>query len=62
MAGEDFSYFSQERPSVLFKLGCRNEELGITAPIHHNKFDIDESTMKYGAAVFCEFAVDFLNR
>lgn len=62
MAGEDFSYFSQERPSVLFKLGCRNEELGIIAPIHHNKFDIDESTMKYGAAVFCEFAVDFLNR
>lgn len=60
MAGEDFSYFSQERPSLLFKLGCRNEELGIVSPIHRNTFDIDESCMKYGAALFSAFALDFL--
>lgn len=60
MAGEDFAYFSQERPSVLVKLGCRNEAMGITAPIHHSSFDIDESCMKTGIAVFSQFALDYL--
>ncbi len=60
MAGEDFSYFSQKVPSALFKLGCRNEEKGITAPIHNSKFDIDESAMKYGVAIFADFALRFL--
>lgn len=61
MAGEDFSYFSQVRPSLLFKLGCRNEKLGIVSPIHQNTFDIDESSLKIGAILFSEFALEFLN-
>ena len=61
MAGEDFSYFSQVRPSLLFKLGCRNEELGIVSPIHQNTFDIDESSLKIGAILFSKFALEFLN-
>lgn len=60
MAGEDFAYFSQERPSVLVKLGCRNEKLGITAPIHHSSFDIDESCLKTGIALFSQFVLDYL--
>lgn len=62
MAGEDFSYFSQVCPSVLFKLGCRNEKAGITSAIHQSTFDIDESSLKIGALLFCEFAIDFLNQ
>lgn len=61
MAGEDFAYFSQNRPSVLFKLGCRNENLGIINPIHHSSFDIDENCLKTGVKVFTRFVLDYLN-
>ena len=61
MAGEDFSYFSQNRPSVLFKLGCRNKSLGIVNPIHHSSFDIDENCLKTGVKVFVGFVLDYLN-
>lgn len=60
MAGEDFSYFSQTVPSALFKLGCRNEEKGITAPLHSPHFDLDENSLIHGVAIFTEFALDFL--
>lgn len=62
MAGEDFSYFSQNRPSVLFKLGCRNENFGIVNPIHHSSFDIDEDCLKIGATVFVRFVMDYFRR
>lgn len=61
MAGEDFSYFSQNRPAVLFKLGCRNKSLGIVSPIHHSSFDIDENCLKTGVKVFVGFVLDYLN-
>ena len=61
MAGEDFSYFSQSRPSVLFKLGCRNKSLGIVSLIHHSSFDIDENCLKTGVKVFVGFVLDYLN-
>lgn len=61
MAGEDFSYFSQNRPSVLFKLGCRNKSLGIVSPIHHSSFDIDENCLKTGVKVFVGFVLNYLN-
>lgn len=61
MAGEDFAYFSQAVPSALFKLGCRNEQMGITAPIHNPMFDIDESCLVNGTAIFTDFALHFLS-
>lgn len=61
MAGEDFSYFSQNRPSVLFKLGCRNKSLGVVSLIHHSSFDIDENCLKTGVKVFVGFVLDYLN-
>ena len=60
MAGEDFAYFTQNRPSVLFKLGCRNEEKGIQYPLHHSQFDVDEECLKHGASVFTAFVLDYL--
>lgn len=61
MAGEDFSYFTQKVPSVLFKLGCRNEEKGIVNPLHSSRFDIDEASLKCGVSVFLGFVLDYLN-
>jgi len=60
MAGEDFAYFAQHCPSAIFKLGCRNEEKNIIAPIHNSHFDIDETAMQYGLAIFAEAALQFL--
>lgn len=48
MGGEDFSYFSLERPSFFFMVGVRNEDLGIVWPHHHPKFDLDEEGMAPG--------------
>ena len=61
MAGEDFSYFAQLKPSVMIKLGCRNEEMEISAPIHNPMFDIDENCLLTGVLVFANFVKDFLN-
>lgn len=60
MGGEDFAYYTYEVPAMMFRLGIRNDALGITVPGHHPEFDIDESAMKYGVAVFLEYASQFL--
>ncbi|MBA3377774.1 MAG: amidohydrolase, partial [Chloroflexia bacterium] len=48
MGGEDFAYFSLERPSFFFMVGVENEDRGITWPHHHPRFDIDEEGMAPG--------------
>lgn len=58
---ESFAYFSMERPSVFYFLGCRNEEKGIINPAHGNKFDIDEDCLPIGVAVHCAAAFNYLN-
>ena len=62
MAGEDFAYFAKEVPAALFKLGCANKKKGIIYPIHSTKFDIDESCLKYGAMIFLNFVLRFLDQ
>ncbi len=61
MLGEDFAYFAQGVPSVLFKLGSRNEDKGIINPLHHESFDVDEDCLKIGVELFSAFALDFLS-
>ncbi len=61
MTGEDFAYFSQIVPGVMLKLGCRCEEKGLTYPLHHESFDIDENCLKIGVFTFVAVALDFLN-
>ena len=58
MGGEDFAYFANEKPGYMFRLGVRNEEKGIVHTAHTDKFDIDESGLKYGVALFVQFILD----
>ena len=58
---ESFAYFSMERPSVFYFLGCRNEEKGIIHPAHGNRFDIDEECLPIGVAIHCTAAINYLN-
>jgi amidohydrolase len=50
MTAEDFAYYSQEIPACFFRLGVRNEELGIIHEVHHPNFDVDKDSIVNGAA------------
>lgn len=61
MGSEDMPYYFQHAKGIYAFLGYRNEkEESIYFP-HHEKFRIDESYMKYGTALYAQFAIDFLN-
>lgn len=60
MMGEDFAYFAKEKPSAIFKLGCRNSEKNIVYPLHSPMFNIDENCMKTGIRVFVNSALKLL--
>jgi amidohydrolase len=62
MGVESFAYFSLERPSAFYFLGCRNEEKQIVNPAHGSLFDIDEDCLAVGTAIQCQAAWDFLNK
>lgn len=59
--GEDFAYFTQRVPGALAFVGIRNDERGINAPHHNEKFDMDEEALQVGTNLYVQFALDFLN-
>jgi amidohydrolase len=61
MTAEDFSYFAEEVPSCLFRLGVRNEKNGIVANLHSSTFDVDESCMETGTGTMAFLAVRLLS-
>jgi len=48
LTSEDFSYYAQEIPVCFFRLGVRNETLGITYGVHHPLFNIDDRSLVIG--------------
>lgn len=60
MASEDFAYYLGKVPGVFCFLGARNAALDITATNHSDHFTVDESVLKRGAALYAQFAMDFL--
>jgi len=61
MAAEDFSFYSHEVPGCFYRLGTRNEELGITSGVHTPTFNIDEKALKTGMGLMAYLAVNELN-
>ncbi len=61
LGGEDFSYFQQVAPGILFRLGCGNEARGITAQIHTPEFDLDEDCLVVGVKTLATVALNYLN-
>jgi amidohydrolase len=53
LTSEDFSFYAQEIPVCFFRLGVRNEELGIIYGVHHPKFDIDSRALVVGMQAMC---------
>ncbi len=48
MTAEDFSYFAQEIPGCLYRLGVMNQARGIVSNLHASTFDADESSLETG--------------
>jgi amidohydrolase len=46
MAAEDFAYYSQVADACFYRLGTRNEQMGITSSVHTPTFNVDENALK----------------
>lgn len=61
MGSEDFSYFSQKMPAVIFALGTKNEILKSDQQLHSPYFVVDEEALPIGAAFHAAFAISYLD-
>ena len=59
MSSEDFGWYLEKTPGMIFRFGTRNEELGCTALAHRNDFCIDEKGMKTAIQAFCAYIMNF---
>ena len=60
MGSEGFSFDMDEVPGVYGFVGSRDPEKGYTATNHNDCYTVDESLLKRGAAMYAQFAYDFL--
>ena len=60
MTAEDFSYFTNSKSGILYRLGVRNEEKGIVNPLHSPSFNIDEKALEIGVGYMAFLAVSLL--
>ena len=61
MAGEDFAFYQQLAPGVMFGIGIRNEEAGSIHPVHNSRFFVDEDVIPIGAALHTAIAELYLS-
>ncbi len=60
LGGEDFAYYTLERPGCFFNVGTRNEDRGIVWGHHHPRFDIEEEGMAAGIATMGNAVLAYL--
>ncbi|KAK1684251.1 hypothetical protein QYE76_045099 [Lolium multiflorum] len=60
MAGEDFAFYQQLVPGVMFGLGIRNEAVGSVHSAHNPHFFVDEDVLPVGAALHTAIAETYL--
>jgi amidohydrolase len=56
---DDFAYFSEKVPGFYSIIGARNEEVGSVYDHHHERFNIDENSLKRGVAMHVQVALEF---
>lgn len=61
MGSEDMPYYFEKAPGAYAMVGYRNEEKDTIYFPHHEKFNIDEDYMKFGASFHAQFAWDYLH-
>lgn len=60
MGSEDMPFYFKHAKGVFALLGWRNAEKDAIYYPHHEKFKIDEESLKFGTALYAQFALDFL--
>lgn len=60
MAGEDFAFYTHHVDSCFYRLGTRNEDLGIIAGVHTPNFNIDEKALEIGPGLMAWLALEEL--
>lgn len=60
MGGEDMAFYLQKVPGTLFFLGAAKKTDGTIYPIHHAKFDLDESVLWTGSGLLAKVAYEWL--
>ncbi|CAI9087002.1 OLC1v1020953C1 [Oldenlandia corymbosa var. corymbosa] len=61
MAGEDFAFYQEVIPGVMFSIGIRNEDKGSFHSPHSPYFFLDEDVLPIGAALHTAIAETYLN-
>lgn len=61
MTSEDFAFFSQSYPSMMYRLGVKDPSAEKIFPLHTNTFRVEESALKTGSAMMSWLALKFLN-
>lgn len=60
MGSEDMSILMEKVPGLLCFIGYYNEECGSVYPVHSVHFRVDEKLLPRGAALYAQFAYDYL--
>ena len=60
MTAEDFGWFSNAYPSMLYRLGVKGATTEEILPLHTNRFSADESSLKTGLIMLSWLAINFL--
>lgn len=60
MGSEDFSYYLEHVPGVMFRLGVAGDQVG-RAPLHTPQFDIDERSLAIGMRLMTAMAIEYFN-
>ena len=60
MGGEDMAFFLEKAPGTFFFLSNPKAVNGVEYPHHNSKFDIDDSLLYKGSALFVQTVVDYL--
>ena len=61
LGAEDFACYLERVPGVFMFIGGGNEERGITAMNHSDRFDMDEAVLATGMKALLTLTTDFLN-
>jgi len=60
MVSEDMAEFLNRIPGCFLMVGSANEDIGLSFPHHHPKFDFDEEALIFGAGWICASAIGLL--
>jgi amidohydrolase len=60
MTAEDFAFFAQEYPSVLYRLGVRKPDQARPLELHTPQFNIDEEAIRTGTGMLAWLALSHL--